>query len=285
MPAFTNQATLSYNGLSTTSNIVTGNILDAVTITKTALSDNYRSGDPVTFVLSVINTGTAPLTDLTITDDLGAFNNGTTDLVPLDYSANSVRYFIGGAAQPNPASAVVGNALVISGLNIPAGQNAMLIYEATPNEFAPLAPGSTIVNTASVTGPRLNESDSSSVTLAVNDAPELTIEKALDPQVISENGTLTYTFTIRNTGNTEADAADNIILSDNFDPILQNISVSYNGTLLTSPDDYTYDENTGAFSTVAGRITVPAAQYNTDPVTGAVTAASGTAVVTVTGTV
>ena len=48
---------------------------------------------------------------------------------------------------------------------------------------------------------------------------------------------------------------------------------------------YTYDETTGAFSTVPGVITVPAATYTQDPVTGAYTATPGTATLVVTGTI
>ena len=35
----------------------------------------------------------------------------------------------------------------------------------------------------------------------------------------------------------------------------------------TAPTNYTYDKTTGAFASVAGQITVPAATYTRDPVT------------------
>ena len=41
MATFTNQATLSYNGNVTTSNIVTGEITEILTVNKTSLSDCY----------------------------------------------------------------------------------------------------------------------------------------------------------------------------------------------------------------------------------------------------
>lgn len=100
-----------------------------------------------------------------------------------------------------------------------------------------------------------------------------------------ENGTLTYTFLIQNTGNTAADAATAAEIIDTFDPILSNIAVSYNGTPLAAGTDYTYNEATGLFATTAGRITVPAAAYTQDPATGSWIVTPGTGTLTVTGTI
>ena len=41
MAIFTNQATLSYNNTVTTSNITTGELLEVLSVTKTALSGTY----------------------------------------------------------------------------------------------------------------------------------------------------------------------------------------------------------------------------------------------------
>lgn len=59
MASFTNMATLSYNGSQINSNVVTGELRDALTITKTAVSGGYRPGDTVTYVVTLSNTGTA----------------------------------------------------------------------------------------------------------------------------------------------------------------------------------------------------------------------------------
>ena len=72
-------------------------------------------------------------------------------------------------------------------------------------------------------------------------------------------------------------------VTDIFDPVLTVTSVTLNGTPLTSPDGYTYDEASGSFATVPGVITVPAATYSTDPSTGETTVTPGTAILTVTG--
>ena len=73
--------------------------------------------------------------------------------------------------------------------------------------------------------------------------------------MVAENGTLTYTLTLQNRGNTAADAGDELVITDTFDPILKNLTVRFNGTLWTQGVHYTYDETTGTFATVVGALT------------------------------
>lgn len=97
----------------------------------------------------------------------------------------------------------------------------------------------------------------------------LTISKSLSPTTVTENGQITYTFIIQNLGNTPATAADNVAITDTFNPVLDPISVAFNGTAWTEDKHYTYSNQTGAFATVPGQITVPAATFSKDPATGA----------------
>lgn len=85
MAIFTNQATLSYNNTTTTSNIVTGELLEVLSATKSALRDEYRYGETITYVISIVNTGTAAFNNLTITDDLGEYAIGAITRTPLTY--------------------------------------------------------------------------------------------------------------------------------------------------------------------------------------------------------
>jgi uncharacterized repeat protein (TIGR01451 family) len=165
------------------------------------------------------------------------------------------------------------------------GDSVMLVYEAAVNAFAPADIESTILNTASLTGGGLSSAVTDTAQIAAASEASLTITKSLCPETVAENGQITYTFVIQNTGNTPAEAADGVVLRDTFDPILDPISVTYNGTAVTTPAFYTYDAATGDFATVAGAITVPAATYAQDPTTGIITTTPGVAVVRVTGTV
>lgn len=74
-------------------------------------------------------------------------------------------------------------------------------------------------------------------------------------------------------------------MTDTFDPILSNISVTYNGAAWTTPANYTYNEATGVFATVPGQIVVPAASYVQDTVTGAWRTIPATVTLRVTGVV
>ena len=281
MAAFTNTATLTYNNQTRNSNIVTGEILEVLTATKNVIGANYHVGDTLTYVVTVVNSGATAITGLTLSDDLGAYTFGTGTLTPLDYVEDSLRYYTNGTLATTP-TVTVGPPLTVAGISVPAGGDATIIYQAKVNEFAPLTNESSVKNTATVTGGA--QTLTAEATIAVSADPELTITKTLCPQTVVEDGQITYTFVIQNTGNTAAVAADNVTVTDTFTPILKNIAVTLDGTALATPADYSYSETTGVFTTTAGRITVPAATYtqNTD---GSFTVTPGTATLVVTGTI
>lgn len=282
MAIFTNQATLSYNGISVNSNIVTGNITETLAISKTAVGNTYSPDDTVVYIVSLNNNGTADRTDVTVTDNLGAYAFGATTLVPLDYVGGSALYYIDGVLQGAPTVASA-NPLTFTGITIPAGGNAILIYKVQTNEFAPLATQSTITNEATATF--LSSAPiSDTETVTVEEAPELTIIKALDPVNVPADGELTYTFTVQNTGNTAALATDNVVITDTFDPALTGITVSLNGVILPA-SSYTYNEATGEFATNPGVITVPAATFTQNLTTGEWVETPGISVLEITGTI
>ena len=82
MATFTNQATLSYHGGQTSSNITTGQLLESLAVTKTAVNGTYVPGGTVTYAVSLRNTGTTDLVGVTLTDDLGAYAFGERTLTP-----------------------------------------------------------------------------------------------------------------------------------------------------------------------------------------------------------
>lgn len=284
MATFTNRATLSYNNGVVNSNTVTGQIVEVLSVSKTALTDSYGSGDTVTYVINLINSGNTAYTGLTVTDDLGAYDFGASSVVPLSYINGTLRYFINGELQTVPSVGAI-SPLTVTGINVPANGNASIVYSALTNEFAPLANNSQIVNTATVTGGGLSAPVTATETIGRGNEPVLSISKSLNPLSVPVNGTLTYTFIIRNTGFTEAADEDNIVIRDVFDPILDITSVTLNGTALTPATGYTYDRTTGTFATVAGAVTVPAATFEQNASSGAYSITPGAAILTITGTV
>ena len=283
MAQFTNQATLSYGGVVKSSNVVTGEIVGVLSVTKTAVGTEYAPGGTVTYIVSIVNSGTTDAAGLTVTDDLGAYG-GTPEkaaYVPLAYVDGTVKLFTGGVPGTAP-TVTTGTDLTFGGITVPAGGNVMLVYETTVTAEADGSAGAEIVNTVTAQGTGFDPV-TATATVAAAEGPVLALTKALTPQTVSENGTLTYTFTLTNTGNGEADAATGVVLADTFDPVLTGAAVTYNGAAW--PDtNYVYDPVTGSFTTNSGAITVPAATFTRAP-DGTMTADPGVTVITVTGTV
>ena len=282
MATFTNKATLSFSGGSVDSNTVTGTFLESLAMTKTALIDEYSEGSRLTYVISITNSGSSSFAGLTLTDDLGAYEFGTDTLTPLSYVDDAVLYYVNGILQPEPT--VTDTPFSVSGISVPAGANVMIVYAVDVNEFAPVDAGGEITNTATLSGPGLAEPITASETVRSSDSPDLSITKALSPTTVPENGTITYTLTIQNNGNTDATATDNLIVTDVFDPILSNITVTLDGETLTEGVDYTYNEQTGTFATTESRITVPAATFVRQP-DGSFIRIPGEAVLVITGNI
>ena len=284
MATFQNQATLTYGGNVTTSNVVTGELQQAVSVAKYAVSDTYTQGEVLTYVISLVNSGTTPLTELTVTDNLGAYVLNGNDLVPLDYVADSLAYYVGGVLQPTPVIAAT-DPLVVTGITVPAGGNAFLVYQARVNEFASPAQGGSVTNTVTVTGPALPAPITASETVTSDSEAFLTIGKSLNPTTVSEGDRLTYTFVIQNFGNTAVVTTDDAVVTDNFDPILSDLAVTFNGAVWAEGVQYTYDDTTGVFATIPANITVPAATYTQNPATGAWSVVPGVSTLVVVGTV
>lgn len=284
MATFFNQATLSYSGGTVNSNIASGEIIEVLSASKTAVYSEYTYGTDITYIINIVNSGSTAYNGLTITDDLGAYQLTTpaVTVVPLDYIDGSVKYFINGVLQATP-TVTVGQSLVISSVNIPANSTATIAYTVRTNDFASPASDGSITNTATINGNGLTEITVTETVTASN-TPYLGISKSVSPSTVAGNGQITYTFIIRNSGNTAAAATDNVIVTDTFNPLLSDITVTYNGTIWSEPTSYTYDEATGVFTTADGAITVPAATYSRNTTSGAYVITPGIATLTVTGT-
>ena len=279
MAIFTNQATLTYSGGSANSNVAVGEILEVLSADKTAVSGTYTPGELVTYVITIRNTGTGAFTGLTVTDDLGGGANA-----PLTYEEGTVLYFVNGVPQAAPA-VTPGAPLVFTGISVPANGNAAIVYQARANAFADPGLEGTITNTVTITGGGLTTPVTATETVNAAIGAMLTITKTISPAQVADNGRVTYTFLIQNSGNEAVTAEDDATVTDTFDPILTDITVTLNGVTLTEGVGYTYDETTGLFTTVPGVITIPAATFTRDGATGEYTRTPGLATLIVTGTI
>jgi uncharacterized repeat protein (TIGR01451 family) len=281
MPTFQNYATVSYQGRTAVSNLVTGEIAASLRMTKTAVTDTYEPGDSITYAVSILNSGSTELSGLTLSDDLGAYQFGAQTLTPLDYAAGSARVYIDGELQDAPA-ALAGPPLRITGLSVPSGGNTIVLYTARTNAYAPGCSEGQIMNTATLFGTGITEALQSSAAVTPSCNADLKITKTVQPAMVRENGVITYAFHITNLGGLPAEGSDNVTVSDSFDPVLHDITVTLNGQIL-SDSQYAYDATSGVFSTVPGVVTIPAASFAQDPATGIWTRSPGEATLTVSG--
>ena len=177
--SFQNMATLTYTGGTVNSNIVTGELREVLTAAKTAVRENYEPGGTVTYVVSLTNSGITPLTGLTISDNLCGYTFGGATLYPLAYLPGSVRYYVNGALQAAPV-VNAGPPMTVTGITVPAGGSALVIYETEVTRYAPLAAESSVVNTVTVTGGGLAAPVTAEETVGVVSSPRLSITKGLN---------------------------------------------------------------------------------------------------------
>lgn len=283
----TNQATLTYtygqNRGTAASNIATTMLQEPLTVSKSSLSSAYRPGDDVTYMITMNNNGSAPLSNVTVEDDLGTYSiAGPAEVTPLTYTGPAQLY-INGAFVSELQPTQNANSITFTIQSLPAGANAMILYKASVNEYALAETGSVLTNTAEFSAAGMSEDLDASHTMDVLDYADVRIIKSMSPNPVTEGSVLTYIFTIYNYGN--VDASD-VVLSDTFTPAPSMISVTINGAPVPASD---YNYQNGVFTLPASGssmdVTVPAAKFSQEPQSGKVTVSPGTTVIVVNGTI
>ncbi|MBP3315396.1 MAG: DUF11 domain-containing protein [Clostridia bacterium] len=287
MATIENFATVSYTsgGITETkvSNLAEIGLESAISFTKTTLGETYGEDEVVTYILSMTNTSTSAITNVSITDDLGTFVFGTLELTPLTYAPPALLLIDGQdvSAQLTVDTATAGS-LVFSFPTLPAGATANIVYRAAVNEYAPLDVEAGITNTATLTSDSDCADGTASATITAVSAANVSVFKQMSPNPVICGDTVTYTIRIYNYGNI---AAENVVLTDTFNPAPTNITVSRDGTLLPA-NEYSYVD--GTLTVPAGTTTavsVPAATFVRDATTGIVTVTPGMIEYTITGTI
>jgi uncharacterized repeat protein (TIGR01451 family) len=287
MATIENFATVSYTsgGVSETkvSNLAEIGLESAISFTKSTLGETYGEDDVITYILSMTNTSASTITSVSITDDLGTFVFGTLELSPLTYTAPALLLIDGQdvSAQLTVDTSTAGS-LVFSFPALPAGATANIVYRAAVNEYAPLDVDANITNTATLTSDSDCADGTATATITAVSAANVSVFKQMSPNPVICGDTVTYTIRIYNYGNI---AAEDVVLTDTFNPAPENITVSRDGVLLIGTD-YTYVNGTLTVpSTAQSPVTVPAATFVRDVTTGIVNVTPGMIEYTITGTI
>lgn len=287
MATIENFATVRYtsNGTALTrvSNVAEIGLSSSVVFTKVPLGSEYEGDGTITYILSITNTSSAPLTALTITDNLGTFTDGALTLTPLTYVGPALLLVDGQdvSAQltvdaTDPAS------LVFMIPALAANTTANIVYKVAVNEFAPLNEQATIVNNATLTTDAACADGEATATVTVVSAADVSVVKQMCPNPVICGDTVTYTIRIYNYGNVPA---EDVQLVDAFDPAPTNISVYRNGVLLPGTG-YTYEAGVLTVPPTGGTLdTIPAATFTRDETTGEVIVNPGLVEYVITGVI
>ena len=283
----TNRANLRYTYGAVTetvaSNLASTVLDDPLSVTKSSLEAAYRDGEPITYIITVTNGSTATLSNVTITDDLGTYApSAGVEATPLTY-VGPAQLFSDGVFSEELTPVIASDSVTFTIPEIAPDTTATILYKAEPNAYAPVVAGSEITNTASFVPAVGTEPITASHTIPAEEYAAVTIEKEMTPNPITDGAALVNTFTITNTGNTEA---TDLVLTDAFMMPLSNVVITVNGVTVPS-SDYAFAGNTLTLPTPSAQteLTVPATTYTQDPATGAVTSVPGVTTVVVTGTI
>lgn len=285
----TNRATVSYTANGTTgsavSNLASTTLQGPLAVTKASMESVYRAGSRLTYIVTLENTSSAQLTNVTLTDNLGTFSytpesTGTAvSVTPLTYTGPA-RYYINGTFSQLLTPTSTDTTLTFTIPTLPANATGLIVYDVTANSNAPLATENEITNTVSATAGTVLDPVTAQNTVAADSYADVRIIKAMSPDPVIEGSNITYTFTIYNYGNTDAAS---LVLTDTFSPAPSApLTVTLNGNTVSSTE-YTYQNGVFTYPAAsANTVTVPAATFTTSS-TGTVSVTPGTAVITVTG--
>lgn len=182
------------------SNLVSTQINNAnLTLTKSTNKQFANIGDTIGYTILITNSGNTPATNVQITDPLPTGTILTLGSVFLNGSLQNVNSLVAFSLGTVPAGATFTLSFQVTVINIPVQNpiinNAFASYLYTVNPALPATS---------------KTANSNSVTTAIRNA-NLSVIKFVDKTFAEVGDTLTYTFSLSNSGNV---AANNIIISD-----------------------------------------------------------------------
>lgn len=246
-------------------------------VQKTPLNLQFRPGDNVTYQIYVRNDGTLPLYNVTISDDLGGVGN------PLSFVSGTASVNINGVnstivpTSVNPLTFVLVNPL-------DAGDQATITFVMRVSAGLNSAVDS-IINTATIsanegseTGDVITVNPNPTATITLEDFASVSINKSVSSNEILPGETFSYTISLENSGNLDANGiVITDVLPDGF-TIDSITSVSEGVQTVYQAGEYSVDTTTNTLTLPVGsgpEIIVPASTETE----------SGLTIITITGSI
>ena len=266
------------------SNIAFTTLQDSITVSKSSLGNIYFQNTEIPFIISISNNNQEEIKNLVIEDDLGTYSLGQglldSEFTPLEFVDTAFLY-IGGIFNSNITPKISKGKIVFKVSSIPAKSNIIILYKVSTNEFSPLTTGSEIKTTATVTSTCMSSPILASNTIKVKEEADIKIIKNMCPNPITSGDIITYTFSLYNYGNI---TATNVVLNDTFSPVAENLNV-YLDSKIVPNSNYSYVGGTLKLPCENSEtsISIPAANFIQDSITGIISVNPGTINITITG--
>lgn len=263
--------TQSGTAISNTANIV---LEDTLSISKSCLMNDYFLADNIVYSVSITNNSALPISKVRIKENLGTYkiNTGSVSVTPLSY-ANSFEYYINGVRQITADPKIYSDKIIFDAGTIPPISTALLFYTVKVTDKAPLKSKSFIENKTFITSSLSEKSFEASHTINVRDSAEIRIIKQIRTSKIISDGGIGYGLLIYNYGNTDA---TNVAIKDNLISEISAIKITVNSRQLDF-GDFSYRSGTlqiPSYGTETA-ISVPAATFSQDEVSGRVNVTPG----------
>ncbi|MGN1258968.1 MAG: hypothetical protein ACI4T8_01860 [Christensenellales bacterium] len=280
----TNYATASYSygenkADNTVSNIAITTLLDAYALVgeKKCTNTTFRPNENITFITKVTNTGTNSLYSVTIEDSLGGTEPSTMTYV----DGSAMVYYGGNLTNITPTC---NSPLTFTLLNpLASGESALIIYVA--KVVSEVSKSLCEINNQTVISGRQDTTNgtiikaetSPSVTLPIESYANVELIKEVSNDRIISGETFTYTITLTNSGNLEA---NNIIITDSLPVGFVVGTIQY-----TTNEEITTVTNSNYTIDASNKLTLPTSSSLSINVPPATSSGPGKTIVTITGSI
>jgi uncharacterized repeat protein (TIGR01451 family) len=189
-----------------------------LSITKTASAGSVTRGDPLTYTITVNNSGNAAATNVTVSDNLPNLANGTLAIGTITSTQGTCTTT--GDTINCTIGTVNANSTVTITIPLTVGLASNYCYSST-----------TLSNVATLFATGMSSKTSTPATTTVNcpGSANLTIQKSQSASTVTRGGTLTYTIVVNNGGTAPA---TNVVVKDNL-PNLSNGSLTVQSAVAT----------------------------------------------------